>query len=224
MAVCVLFGGYAGGQAQTGAPNAGQPSPTPALSGDVETVEELESVYCGPDSLWFGLMRLGINRSLPEIRRLCITEVNGDKRCSLWDLKETAVQFGVHAYVVRLNRYSMEELARYCENHDNVQVILHFPMKWGHFMPIARFEEHLCQVFDMASFMSGVAYISAMPPTQKLDAVIMSKSAIPKSVLSRVSCSRVAIGYRLVLLCVVVSLGSFALGVLNGRGRTRKAT
>jgi hypothetical protein len=191
-------------------------------NGGADGANTLDAMYCGPDSLWFALMRLGINRSLPEVRRSFDTELKVDKRCSLLDLKKKAQASGVHAYTLRWDRYGMADLSDYCETHHDVQVILHLPTRWGHFAPVVRFKQKRCQILDIGSFRSSITHVSEMPPTEKMDGILLSTRPIPKSVLSTISSARTVAIYRYIALCAIVGVASFGVGFYGRHKMIRK--
>lgn len=97
--------GYGAGPSEYGT-NTTDKCGLPARSEHVKEPRTFDGLYCGPDSFWVVLMRMGINRSLVETRQSFTAEKTVDERCSLSDLKQKAHELGLHAYTVRLDRQS----------------------------------------------------------------------------------------------------------------------
>jgi Peptidase C39 family len=99
-----------------------------------------ESMYCGPNALYFFLKLHGFDRQYADIRKA--TPV-GDQGCSMWDLVETANAQGVKVKVVKL------DLAALRKQQLPAVVLMENPSKqFGHFQVVVEVGQDTVTVLD----------------------------------------------------------------------------
>ncbi|MCL2640293.1 MAG: hypothetical protein FWD53_05565, partial [Phycisphaerales bacterium] len=99
--------------------------------------EKVTPAHCGPDSLWFVFMRLGVNKSLTDVRA-SFAPTESETRRSLLELQQVAEKHSLHAYPLEMDRASIQrfgELLKAC-GESQIGAIVHIPITWGHFAPL----------------------------------------------------------------------------------------
>jgi hypothetical protein len=166
----VLIPVFCCGRAIAGPASCALPASLPVNSGKVMPA------HCGPDSLWFVLMRLGINENLLDVRASFVP-AESESRSSLLDLQQVAQRYSLHAYPLEMNRASIQRLGELMRTRGESQVgaIVHVPIAWGHFAPLVWMDNRRVQLLDVSYMRPLYVVLKDLPDTERISVLVLSE-------------------------------------------------
>lgn len=173
----------------------------------------LYAEYCGPDSLWFALMRLGKEDSIANVRRHFVGSQGTPRLCSIGELQEVAGEYGVFSSVLLVDREGLRRLGE-CVVSGQFQAIMYVPTREGHFVPVVWADSHTLHVLDVGTMASYFLDLTRVGADEEMAVLLLSNDSPPRRELRRLSGTEYVSRSRLTIGLTILLGGGFVAGLL----------